>query len=102
MGEVIKIARDESDPNEERHCAGKAKCLACGYEWAAVCPVGRVDALECPGCGLVRGSMKWPPYPADGTEVMVCSHCGCELFFITRQGWVCAGCALFKAMGPKA
>ena len=35
---------------EQDWIADKVKCLACGYEWVAVYPVG-ATVLECPTCG---------------------------------------------------
>jgi len=34
----------------EQWCVSNAECLVCGYEWAAVHPLG-ADNLECPRCG---------------------------------------------------
>jgi Zn finger protein HypA/HybF involved in hydrogenase expression len=38
------------------HISGKARCLACKHEWAAVSLVGTVW-LECPACSLEHAAI---------------------------------------------
>ena len=80
--------RDEHTP----HLSGEAKCVACGHEWVAVCPVG-VSFLECPKCGVFKGCMKYD-VQRDGNH-WHCKCGGCE-FRITPDGTYCPACGAWQ------
>ena len=80
----LKSARQEREP----HSAGKAKCLACKYEWVAVAPIG-VTWMECPSCTLERG--RFVAQHERDTKHWHC-NCGCDLFYATPDGFYCPNC----------
>jgi len=41
------------------HVAGRARCLTCKHEWAAVAPIG-MEWLECPECSVERSRFIYP------------------------------------------
>lgn len=88
MGNVIEFRRQ--DP----HGSGEAKCLACGYEWATVVPIGET-LLTCPSCECHKGVLKYPYGFTEGTLVREC-NCGCQLFFLSIDGHMCANCGTYQ------
>lgn len=79
----------------ERHLRGEAKCLTCKHEWDAVAPVG-VSWLECPFCGLERGSFRYHVMAAEGIDRWTCA-CGADVFYLAYEKGhgtyaCCTGC----------
>ncbi len=60
------------------HWTGPCVCLGCRHEWVGVGPEGVASNLTCPGCGLPKGTVKYPFGAAEGDRVLVCSHCDGE------------------------
>ena len=81
--EVISLA--EVRKSKEPHLAGEAVCGAGLHTWEAVAPIGVTIELECPACHTLRGAMKMPVYPPEGTQVYECK-CGCSLFWLRGDG----------------
>lgn len=79
---------------EEPHMSGKAHCIACDHQWMAVAPVGTVF-LECPSCHTEKGRFIGACSPDEGTEVREC-NCGNQLFYLTREGHMCANCGIYQ------
>lgn len=78
MAEVIPFKKEEqADP----HLQGPVRCLACRHEWPAVVPAGRYGALECPECGLLKGTLIHMLAP----EVVWTCGCGCDIFAISGK-----------------
>jgi len=86
MGDVVYLERGKDAP----HLSGKARCLACRYEWVAVCPVG-THVLECPECacdGHMLGEVEYE------SRHWRCD-CGWFLFKISAMhGAYCPNCGL--------
>lgn len=80
--------KEENTP----HLSGKALCLACRHEWAAVAPVGTVW-LECPSCTLSRGRFV-NAVEREGAHW----HCACgnDLFYATPDGFYCPNCGVWQ------
>jgi hypothetical protein len=75
------------------HSEGTARCIACRHEWTAVAPAGAY-MLECPACSLNTGAYINAAHAAKGAEVLACSNCGCDLFFVMKPGVLrCHRCA---------
>lgn len=93
---VLSFKRpDPVDP----HMTGKARCIQCGHEWVAVAPVGTVF-LECPECRTEKGRFIGACAPQEGTEVREC-NCGNQLFYLTREGHMCANCGTYQFYGDE-
>ena len=92
MGEIVNIfKKDENDAS----ITGPAKCMACGYEYVAVSPVG-VAVMECPECHCHRATWKGLAVPSNDKKVWVC-NCGNDLFMIVDDGGImCAVCGLYQ------
>ncbi len=89
MSNVVAFPRKE----EGVHLEGPAKCLACGHEWNAVSPVGVVNDLECPACGIRRGARTGTLTPHD--EIIWRCNCGNDYFLLTPVGApMCANCGV--------
>ena len=86
---------DVTDLNEKRkekdpHISSPCICLSCKHEWIGVFPIG-TTGLECPSCGLMRGTYKYQCSPEDGI-VWVCG-CGNSLFVISvSKNAICISC----------
>ena len=88
MADIIDFEQKKLEA--EPHTAGPMSCLSCKHEWIGVVPVG-VSAVECPKCGLIRGTHKYIALPEDGIT-WVCG-CGNNLFVISAKGnAICVGC----------
>ena len=74
------------------HLTGKARCLACNYEWVAAAPLGTVW-LECPSCSLERG--RFVAQVQRDTFHWICD-CGCDLFYATQEGIYCPNCGTWQ------
>lgn len=74
----------------EQHLCGNAICAGCKHEWEATAPVGTVH-LECPECGTMKGTFKFPTAPID-EGVYTCNHCEGQLFFLQADGVMCTLC----------
>ena len=83
-----------SKPREEPHMSGKAHCIQCDHVWGAVAPVGTVF-LECPECKTQKGRFVGHCAPDDGVEFREC-NCGNQLFYLTREGHMCANCGTYQ------
>lgn len=69
----------------QRTVSGPARCTSCKHEWVAVAPFDeRLEALECPGCGLNKG-LYVNHFAPIGETVWQCS-CGCQLFYVVQLG----------------
>lgn len=81
---------------EEPHTEGVAKCVGCQHQWDAVAP-SDVRWLECPSCGLKRGTWYHPFGAAVGDLEFNCL-CGSEaLTAYQRRGkfWLrCMSCGM--------
>ncbi len=87
MGEVIQLGA------RGPYLTGDVRCLRCNHEWVGVSPVGLVDELECPACGVFAGVRRALIAPEDN-ERWRC-NCGNELFVLTRTGApLCPNCGL--------
>ena len=75
------------------HTAGAAQCLGCGHEWTAVAPVG-VQTLECPSCGLDKGT--WAALCMRKDDEHLHCRCGCYFFHVTREGTYCPMCGTWQ------
>ena len=65
-------AKAEREPRWE----GKVRCVGCQHEWEGSAPMGTMW-LECPACGLPKGTPKHPFGAALGDLFFACL-CGCE------------------------
>ena len=86
----------------ERHATGKAKCLACKHEWAAVVPIPVDQDFECPQCHLPRGVYIFPFCAPDGSALWTC-NCGNQLMKLVvrpdgSEYALCIGCGNAKAI----
>jgi len=79
---------------ENPHMQGKAYCIQCEHTWQAVAPVG-THTLECPECKTEKGAFVGMCVPEDDVEVREC-NCGNQLFFLTREGHMCAKCGTYQ------
>jgi len=68
----LAAAREKRQP----HWHGTAYCIGCQHEWEADAPVGGLG-LECPSCGLPKGTPKYPFGAQEGDLLLWCD-CGCE------------------------
>ena len=89
MGVVIEFKHEEV---QEPYLSGKAHCIQCDHTWIAVAPVG-ASFLECPECKTEKGAFIGACVPSD-VEVREC-NCGNQLFFLTREGHMCAKCGTY-------
>ena len=85
-----KFPREKGGDGDGPHLAGKAVCLHCGHEWAAVAPIGTTELMECPKCRLFKGIYKYgcvrkelPHWECD---------CGNQFFAVTEHGYYCPLC----------
>jgi hypothetical protein len=102
VSNVIDLASRRPAPDDP-HGSGDARCLACGYEWVQVAPVGDFS-FDCPKCHATCGV--WAaPFKLPGTEYAVFScRCGCQHFALAlHQGgdWhlLCRKCGRFHEPG---
>ena len=72
---------------------GKARCIACNYEWTAEAPTG-VEWLECPSCSLIKGVFVHINERED--PHWVC-NCGNQLFKINTEGVYCPNCGCWQS-----
>lgn len=82
------VSLDSYRPNP--HLSGPAKCMACGYEWVAVAPVG-THRLECSQCHTMRGTWRYPCTGGEGEPFWTC-NCGSDLFVLTSKSLICTAC----------
>lgn len=94
---VIAFKPRESEPVLEQHGHGEAFCIGCGHTWQAVAPTGTTQ-LECPQCSALKGHWKFEFAPPPGTEVRECL-CSNQLFYLTREGHMCANCGVYQRYG---
>lgn len=95
MGDVIDFAtkKTESKPHYSGHCI----CLECKHKWIGVWPYefGMIG-LECPKCGVAKGTIQGLCIPEVGTDVFTCMKCDaeCQIFHIVANGGgvVCLYC----------
>lgn len=84
-------AREERTP----HWEGTAHCVGCHHEWEQVAPIGDIW-VDCPSCGLPKGTPKHPFGPSEGDQVLRCAECDGEaLNAYKRKGHFyvrCMGC----------
>lgn len=79
------------------HAEGKVVCMACRHEWHAVVPLfddGSFGFLECPSCGLEKGTFKFTFLRGE-----VGWHCLCEndLFRFSGSGHAyCPNCGRWQ------
>lgn len=79
------IAFERNDP----HLSGEAICACCRHKWIAVAPVGTKE-LECPECGTFKGLFVNQVAPR--SEYLWECNCGCQIFFILKEGIQCYQC----------
>lgn len=89
--EIRPFKRPEPDV---QHGSGQAFCFACKHEWVGVVPTG-VTEFECPSCGTMKGRWKFEFAPSGDQEVRVCG-CSNQLFYLTREGHMCANCGIYQ------
>ena len=80
------------DNDYDPHGAGLARCVCCKHEWHAVAPVGTLW-LECPSCGIHKGTWAYP-YDLNEGELYRACNCGNELFVVTPDRILCPNCGL--------
>lgn len=73
------------------HNTGDCICLGCKHTWVGVTPVGIVDTLECPSCGLMKGTYA---YLCEKEGPRWECNCGCQHFFIRPEGVMCVYCGI--------
>lgn len=82
------------------HWAGSCVCLGCRHEWVGVGPIPASNWLECPACGLPKGTVKHPFGAAVGDTLLTCSTCNCEALTVYRRAVdglkviKCIGCGI--------
>lgn len=90
---VINFAQAKAE--REPHWEGPVKCLGCHHEWHAAAPVGTMF-VDCPSCGLPKGTPKHPFGASEGDSLFVCNVCDGEaLTAYYRKGKfriMCMGC----------
>lgn len=90
---VINFA--EAEAEREPHWSGNIKCIGCQHEWVGVAPMGTMF-VDCPSCGLPKGTPKHPFGAAEGDAMFVCNICDSEaLTAYYREGHfriICMGC----------
>lgn len=93
MSNVVNLA--DHRLRSKAHAEGEARCVNCRHDWIAIAPAGAY-MLQCPKCELNTGAFLNAMHAAEGEEVLTCSNCGCDLFFVMRPGVLrchrCAGC----------
>lgn len=90
---IVSLA--EAREARQPHWTGTAYCVGCRNEWVAVAPMG-VMWVDCPACGLPKGTPKHP-FGADvGDRVLTCDICGSEALTAYYRGDAfyarCMGC----------
>lgn len=70
------------------HAGGPAKCMNCKHEWEAITLKSKIHELECPECLHLTGEMIGQFIPS---TLFQCG-CGCELFYLTANGYMCPVC----------
>lgn len=92
MGEVIDIGAEREARTPHWH--GNVVCVGCGSEWEGVAPVGTMW-VDCPGCGLPKGTPKNPFAASPGEPELTCA-CGCYAMNVYKRGGLsrvmCMGC----------
>lgn len=68
----LAAAREERQP----HWSGNVHCIGCQHEWVGAAPMGTMF-VDCPSCGLPKGTPKHPFGAVEGDLVLKC-NCGCE------------------------
>lgn len=63
-------------------------CMSCKHKWVAVAPTLAAH-LECPNCGLDRGTFKGLVHK---DELHWTCNCGNMLFHATPNGYYCPHC----------
>ena len=90
---VISLATEREA--RQPHWEGTAHCIGCHHEWVGEGPIGHTF-IDCPSCGLPKGTPKTPFGPIEGDSLFICTDCRGEAFTAyTRKGrvWVrCMGC----------
>ncbi len=81
MADVIDLS------DYQPHISGDAKCLACGYEWMAVAPIGTIE-LECPECHTFKGVF----FLLTAPDVIFVCTCGNEHFYLGEEYPMCSKC----------
>jgi hypothetical protein len=100
MATVIDLETARERRKEEEvhpHSSGKAFCLDCLHEWAAVAPLGTLW-LECPACTLVRGRFKF--FHEYEAQHWTC-NCGNNMFQVILAGIYCPNCGVLQQMPPE-
>jgi phage FluMu protein Com len=81
---------------KDPYLTGEARCLHCGHIYVAVSPVGTVEELECPQCGLFKSIYQGLTEPPKGVR-WVCA-CGGDLFYIVpADGCQCLKCGRIQS-----
>lgn len=87
---TARVLEFPSPGDDQPHLSGPAHCVKCGYEWAAVAPVGTVW-MDCPSCAAECGTFSGPMLEPPGGLVWHC-HCGGFLFICSPDGTHCIRC----------
>jgi DNA-directed RNA polymerase subunit RPC12/RpoP len=94
----LAAAREERQP----HWRGLTYCVGCHHEWEGAAPMGTAW-VDCPSCGLPKGTPKYPFGPQNEDLLYVCIPCGGEAFTAyKRRGrfyFRCMGCGLDQTEG---
>lgn len=88
---VVKL----DDYRKSSHIAGPARCVDCGYDHVQVAPAGKSPWMECPKCGTMRSTWK---YPVVSTEDHYQCDCGNSLFHVTPKEVVCPRCGASRLL----
>lgn len=81
--EIIPFKRAARE--NQRYGTGPCVCLGCRHAWTGVLEVPATANLECPACGLPKGTLKYPFGAGEGDEVLVCKHCDSEALTAFRR-----------------
>ena len=85
------ISLDDRRLENSPHASGPAVCMGCGHEWQAVIPIPIPAVLECPSCGLEKGTPAGLCEPKGGM-VLACGECDNQRFLVTPNGPFCEMC----------
>lgn len=89
-----KKAPPQREEGEGPYWSGECTCAHCRHEWVGVGPVGTINGLYCPSCGLNRGTVKNSFAAPPGSYALECGHCGADMIYAYKeQGETLARCS---------
>lgn len=98
MGEIVDLSarRAAKKAEEAEWWEGPCTCLGCRHTWEGAGTLGFYSNLECPSCGLPKGTVTYPFGAAVGDEVLTCTVCLGEALTAYKRDGVhhirCMGC----------